>query len=170
MRDELHAQLAPYRARHLDVRWTRPETWHLTLLFLGSVEHARVTEVEALMAQVAQQGAPYRARVERGGGRVGRGDGVAWIGLSVGSGQLIETAQQAAAACPPDISDGPAPRRTPSAHLTVVRRADRSVIEALRTQAHGELGVEWTVDRVALVRSHLEPSGASYQTLAEVAL
>ncbi len=36
VREALAAQLAPYRAAHPDVRWTRPETWHLTLLFLGS--------------------------------------------------------------------------------------------------------------------------------------
>lgn len=170
VRRELQAQLVPYRRHHPHVRWTRPESWHLTLLFLGSVEVTAVGQLERGVRSTAQRTAAYDVRVQRGGGRTRHKEGVAWLGLSRGAGTLIETARRMAAACPPDVTTGPPPKRTPSAHLTVVRKADEAVIEALQTQAHGPLGVGWTVDRIELVRSHLEPGGARYETLYEAAL
>jgi 2'-5' RNA ligase len=82
----------------------------------------------------------------------------------------MEVAEQVAAGCPPDASDGMPPKRTPNAHLTVARRADRELITALREQADGPLGVSWVVDRLLLVRSHLSSAGAEYETLHEATL
>lgn len=168
VRETLAAQLAPYRAAHRDVRWTRPETWHLTLLFLGSVAPDRVVELERLVEDVAAAVATYDVSVDRGDGRVRGRDGVAWLALSAGAGRLIQTAELVTGGCPTDITAGPAPKRTPSAHLTVVRRAHREVVEALREQRCGPLGVAWTVDAIQLMRSRLEPSGARYDTLLQV--
>jgi 2'-5' RNA ligase len=162
--------MAPYRRQHLDVRWTRLETWHLTLLFLGAVDPARVPELHHLIDDAAHEIAPYRAQVAHGGGRSRRGEGVAWLGLGDGAGALIEAATLIAANCPSDITEGPPPKRTSSAHLTIVRKADEAVIEALRSQAHGPLGVGWTVDALRLVRSHLDPAGARYETLHQTTL
>lgn len=170
MRETLAAQLAPYRAAHRDARWTRPETWHLTLLFLGAVAPDRVVELERLVEDVAAAVATYDVSVDRGDGRVRGRDGVAWLALGAGAGRLIETAELVASGCPADITAGPAPKRTPSAHLTVVRKAHREVVEALREQRYGPLRVAWTVDAIQLVRSHLEPSGARYDTLLQVPL
>jgi 2'-5' RNA ligase len=165
VRTEIQAQLGPYRRRHPAVRWTQPESWHLTLLFLGAVDPRRVPELERLVDEIASQMSPYRAVVDHGDGLLRQGEGVAWLGLGVGSGTLIEAATLAAERCPRDATEGPAPQRTPSAHLTIVRRADALVIEALRSRTEGALGVSWTVDAVELVRSHLEPDGARYETL-----
>lgn len=167
---DLHRQLAPYRRAHPDVRWTSPETWHLTLLFLGSVAPDRTAELERLVDGVAATVEPYDVAVDKGGGRSHRGEGVAWLGLSAGASTLIETATLTAGRYAADITIGASPKRTPSAHLTVARRANEEVMKALHDQAHGPLGVEWTVDRVQLVRSHLEPAGARYETLHEGAL
>ncbi len=170
VRGQLQAQLAPYRVRHKNVRWTRPESWHLTLLFLGAVDPERIAELEALIDRVADDDGPYQATIGLGGGRL-RGDrGVAWLSLGDGAGRLIDMATAMATGCPPEVTLGLPPRRTPSAHLTVVRKADERVIEALRTGAHGPIGVDWTIDRIALVRSHLEPGGARHQTLHESTL
>jgi len=152
------------------VRWTRPQTWHLTLLFLGSVAPDRMAELASLIEDVAARTATYAAAADQGGGRSRRGEGVAWLGLSSGAADLIETATLTAERCPHGITDGPPPKRTPSAHLTVGRKADEAVIEALRAQACGALGVRWPVDRIQLVRSHLAPDGARYETLHEATL
>jgi 2'-5' RNA ligase len=170
VRQELERQLAPYRAARPDVRWTSPHSWHLTLLFLGSVDPARVAELERLVEDVAARAAPYDVRADDGGGRARERDGVAWLGLSTGGEALIGVADLVVRGCPPAITEGPAPKRTPSAHLTIARRADRDLITALHTAAYGPLGVAWTVERLALVRSHLGPGGASYQTLREATL
>lgn len=152
------------------MRWTRPESWHLTLLFLGSVAPERVSELALLVDHVARSSGPYEVMVERGDGRTRHQEGVAWLGLRKGAGALIETARLAVERCPHDITDGQPAQRTPSAHLTVVRNADEAVIGALRVQAHGALAVGWSVDRLQLVRSHLEPGGAQYQTLHEATM
>jgi 2'-5' RNA ligase len=170
VRAELERQLAPYRRAFRDVRWTRPASWHLTLLFLGSVAPDRVPDIGRLVDAVALRFDPYDVVVDHGDGRVRRGEGVAWLGLSAGAGRLIEMAIYTAGACPPGITDGARPKRTPSAHLTVVRKADTAVVQALREQAAGAIEVGWRVDRVQLVRSHLEPGGARYETLYEATL
>lgn len=170
MRSQLQRQLEPYRRAHPNVRWTRPETWHLTLLFLGSVEPERTPELVGLIDDLALGVQPYRALVDHGGGRDRGGDGVAWLGLSEGAGTLIALAISAAQGCPPDITDGPSPKRTPSAHLTVVRKADQAVIRALSDQAYGHIGVDWRIDRIGLFRSYLEPAGARYVTVHEATL
>ena len=162
--------MAPYRVHYHDVRWTRPESWHLTLLFLGAADPARVPELETLIVDVARAHAPYRARVDLGGGRVRRGEGVAWLALSEGAGALIDAATDVALRVPPDITEGPPPKRTPSAHLTLARQASELAIDALSEQRHGPLSDEWIVGRIQLVRSHLEPDGARYQTLHESTL
>ncbi len=164
VRAQLHEQLAPYRRCHPQVRWTRPETWHLTLVFLGSVDPDYVPDLVRLVNDVARDVAPYQARVAAGDGRMRQGEGVAWLGVSEGAGALIEAAALVADGCRPEITERP-PRRTPSAHLTLVRRADAAVIGALREQTHGPLGVSWTVDRLALMRSHLQAAGARYRAL-----
>jgi 2'-5' RNA ligase len=169
-RKTLDQSLRPYRAARPHVRWTSPESWHLTLLFLGSVGADRVTELRCLMEQEAVRWAPYQVRAASGGGRFSRGEGVAWLALYEGAGTLIELAAALAEHCPSDITTGPPPRRTPSAHLTVARRADRAVIDALRRQTYGPLAVTWTVDRLGLIRSHLGPDGAHYETVHEVPL
>jgi 2'-5' RNA ligase len=170
VRRRLQSQLRPYRAAHPNVRWTHPDTWHLTLLFLGSVLPERVPEVAALADRVAQGSRPYLARVEAGGGRIRHDDGVAWLGLSAGAPSLIETAEILARECPGDITTGAPARRTPAAHLTVVRRADADVIAALRAETHGPLEAEWGVEHLVVVRSRLEPGRARYETLHQSTL
>ena len=117
------------------------------------------------MEHVAADRSAYHVTADLGGGRARGRDGVAWLGLSDGAAKLIAMANELAEACPATITDGAPPKRTPSAHLTLVRRADAAVIGALRDQAHGPLRVEWTTDRLALVRSHLEPVRVRYETL-----
>ncbi len=169
-REALARQLAPYRTALPDVRWTRPETWHLTLVFVGSVEPGRITELASLVDAVAAAGTPYRVRLDAGDGRMGRHEGVGWLRASVGGGELVALADTIAHGCPSDLTLGVPVRLTPSAHLTVARGATAVSIEALRTQALGTLDVAWTVDRMGLFRSHFEASGARYQTLHETAL
>ena len=123
-----------------------------------------------MIDEVALRRQPVHAVASRGGGRVRSEDGVAWLGLEEGAGDVIETADMVAATCPTDITMGAPPKRTPSAHLTIARRVDGELVEALQTRSVGALQVDWTIDRIALVRSHLEPGGSRYETLHEVTL
>ena len=123
-----------------------------------------------MIDEVASRRQPVHAVASRGGGRVRSEEGVAWLGLEEGAGDVIETADMVAATCPADVTVGAPPRRTASAHLTIARRVDGELLEALRTRSGGSLRVAWTIDHIALVRSHLGPGGSRYETLHEVPL
>jgi RNA 2',3'-cyclic 3'-phosphodiesterase len=169
-RSSIDAQLAPYRRRHAEVRWLPPGSWHLTLLFLGAVAPTRVAELAALVDGVAQVAPAFAAQVEGGSGRMSDRHGVAWLRLGPGARELIALADRLATDCPADVTLSGPPRRTPSAHLTVARRADDAVVADLREERLGRLRVAWTVDSIALLRSHLDRDGARYDTLHEAAL
>lgn len=170
VRTSLWGQLAPYRRQHDQARWLAPATWHLTLLFLGSVPPEQVLSLVALVESVAAASSPAHLGISGGGGRVRRQEGVAWLAVAAGAREMLTIADRLAAACPDGITIGAPPRRTPSAHLTVARRADGALVEALSEQRHGPLWAAWHADGIALVRSHLGPGGSRYETLHEAAL
>jgi 2'-5' RNA ligase len=164
----LAVQLGPYRKVHDAVRWTQPQTWHLTLLFMGSVDPSWSVGLETLIDRVARRSRPYRVSIAGGDGRLRQG--VAWLRVVEGAGQLIAMADAVAVGQPSGLTGGPPPKRTPAAHLTVARKADKTAIAALRHESLGPLSAAWTVDRIVLVRSHLGPDGARYETLHEATL
>jgi RNA 2',3'-cyclic 3'-phosphodiesterase len=169
-RRSLWGQLATYRERHRATRWLAPEGWHLTLLFLGSVLPARVPELLAIVDRAAARSGPFSVTVAGGGGRGHRGEAVAWLPVEEGAGRVIGLAGLLAADCPADLTSGAPPRRTPSAHLTVARGHDARVVEDLAAERWGRPEERWRADRVALLRSHLERTGARYETLHEATL
>jgi 2'-5' RNA ligase len=153
------------------VRWTRPESWHLTLLFLGSVAPERVPEVIIITDEAAAEHGRFRILAGRNGGRLGRGGGVGWLGLELGGADVVRLASWLATACPDDITTGHSrPRRTPTPHLTVARRVDEGTIASLHDEDHGPLAVEWMAKGISLYRSHLGQGGSTHETLQQVAL
>jgi 2'-5' RNA ligase len=64
------------------------------------------------------------------------------------------------------IAGDRAPRRAPSAHLTLARKATPALIEDLAAARFGPLVAEWMADRIVLMRSHLGADRARYGTLA----
>lgn len=170
VRRSLWGQLAPYRDRHRGARWLAPETWHLTLLFLGSVAPERVPEVAELVDRAASLARPFTAGVAGGGGRERHGEIVAWLPVREGAGRVLGLAGALAAASPADLTAGPAPRPTPSAHLTVARGRDRSLVDDLAAERWGRPEERWRVEHILLLRSHLAPAGARYETLHEASL
>lgn len=162
--------MAPYRERHRAIRWLPAASWHLTLLFLGSVSVHRLEELVAIVDDAALSSLPFRVEVTGGGGRERHGQAVAWLPVGEGAGRVLGLADHLAMACPADLPVSGPPRRTPSAHLTVARSADRAVLDDLTAERWGRPEERWRVDRLVLVRSHLQPSGARYETLHEAAL
>jgi 2'-5' RNA ligase len=129
-----------------------------------------VTSLVSLLDTVAATSPPFQAAVSGGGGRVRRQEAVAWLAIASGARELLAIADRLSAGCPDGATTGAPPRRTPSAHLTVARRADQGLVDALAHQRHGPLIATWHVDRMALVRSHLGAAGSRYETLHETAL
>jgi 2'-5' RNA ligase len=163
----LDAALAPYREAHPDVRWTPPDALHLTLLFLGAVDPAQADRLAAIARDVAGRARPFEVRTGAGSGTLRNADGVAWLKLDAGGREVTLLGDALAERIPPGtIAGDRAPRRAPSAHLTLARKATPALIHDLATARHGPLHAEWTADRIVLMRSHLGPERARYGTLA----
>lgn len=155
--EELGRALAPLRAAAGAPRWTAPERWHLTLLFLGTVPADRVPPlVDALAGAVA--GTPPMTLRLAGGGRFGsrRRPSVAWAGLEGDLRSLTELAGRLAAAA--RSLRLPVEDRPFRAHLTLGRWRPGDVADGDLMQRLAEYrGPEWPVREVELLESHLGP-------------
>ena len=147
-------------------RWQSPDTWHLTLRFLGQIPAAEVPRLAGLLREVAVSGAPFPTEL-RGAGSFGGGRRplVAWIGVGEGSEELAALAAMLGRAIDPDGDNGPL-----RAHLTVAREAPPELVVALRAAMSTGPRLAWTSDRVVLYRSVLGPRGSTHTELVSAPL
>ncbi|UGQ12664.1 RNA 2',3'-cyclic phosphodiesterase [Yinghuangia sp. ASG 101] len=78
---ELAGVVERVRGRYPVLRWTEPEAWHVTLVFLGEVGDDARAVLEPRLARVASRHPALALRVA-GGGRFG--DRVLWAGIETG--------------------------------------------------------------------------------------
>ena len=169
--DELRARLAAAVAgwcrlpELAAMRWAEPESWHVTLAFLGATEPERVPAVAAALAATAAEHEPWTA----GTGGVGvfpsaSSARVAWYGVSDSDGRFARLAADVRAAL--EMED--AGRFRP--HVTLARRRREPV--DLRAWVAAAAAPEGTlpVARIELMRSHLGRGPARYETLATTTL
>lgn len=112
----------------------------------------------------------FTVGISGGGGRERHGEAVAWLPVREGADKVIELAGHLAVGVQKGIRSGPPPRRTPAAHLTVARGADRQAVRDLVAERWGRPEERFVADRLTLLRSYLEPTGARYETLHGAAL
>jgi RNA 2',3'-cyclic 3'-phosphodiesterase len=158
------AALAPLRVHYPDARWLPADKLHLTLVFLGATDRARVGSIEAALAAVAGSHNAIDVATGQAGGRPSdhRG-GVAWLRIARGAAPLSELALALDAALGSATYDE---RRQPRPHLTVARRVDAATIHALGEWAAAREPFTWRVDRIVLMRSHMGPGGSRYEELS----
>jgi 2'-5' RNA ligase len=167
----LNRALESYRRRFTNARWLGQEMLHVTLVFLGGVDADRVAEVRRQLARIAQQGLRFEVVTGAGGGRIRGRDGVAWISVANGAREILALGSSFATSLPAEVTGSRlSPRRSPAAHITVARKVDQPLIDALRRQQHGPLRVAWTADRICLFRSYTGPGGSVYEVLEEAML
>jgi 2'-5' RNA ligase len=182
VRTALADRLAGERQRHARARWQSPETWHLTLRFLGDTPAEVVPAIGDAMRLVARSQSPFEIRL--GGTGVferRRGPRVAWLGVTQGSAELTALATALARALRPDAADAEPPFRP---HLTLAREAPPGIEVALaevfapvvpdrsarRADDTGPSALAWLADRLVLYRSELGRDGARHSALLEAAL
>ena len=137
------------RPAELDVRYTTPEQWHVTLRFLGTADVGAAVEVFGTI-----DGASSTAIAGPVVARLGRDAVVVPVrGLDA----LAAAARRATA----HIGEAPDPRPF-HGHLTVARLRSRAACGIAGARLHAE----WRVREIALVRSETHPDGARYTTLA----
>jgi 2'-5' RNA ligase len=155
------------------VRWINPEHLHLTLQFLGNVAADRLGELVAALRRACSQTPPFQVALEGAGCfPSSKSPRVIWIGIQ-GELEPLRKLQSQIALETRTFGDH-GEERAFQPHLTIGRvkasgLEGRAVGQAMELAAVPKLG-DWTVQHVLLVRSELSSVGASYTTLATVAL
>lgn len=156
--------------RDPQLRWVPPEQWHLTLVFCGEVDRARVPELCDRLGRAAARSAAFPLRLCGVGTFPKRSAAarVVWMGVDGDVPALTRLAERCSAAARRtgiDVED-----RAYRPHLTVAR-ARREAVDA-RAQLDRLSGFgseEWTVTSVRLVHSTLG-AGVRHETLESWAL
>lgn len=174
LKERLGSEIASLRAilGSALLRWVRPEAIHLTLRFLGDTSPKTLDEVGAALRRLCGQHPPFGLEIA-GLGRFPKGarPRVLWIGVEEPSGALDALQVQLESLV---IEFGFHPEDRPfHPHLTLARVRRQASKQALRDLAEqmdqaqvGRLG-RLEVAQLALMRSVLAPSGASYSRLQQ---
>ena len=137
--EDVRAAIAAHpRPEVAGVRWTTPDQWHVTLRFLGDIELADAPTLPETSGERATMG-PATTRLGR---------------------QLLAVPVAGLDALAAAVL-WPADDRPFRGHLTLARARRGASIP--RWLAGVPLAGEWSVDRVTLVRSRLDPGGARYE-------
>jgi RNA 2',3'-cyclic 3'-phosphodiesterase len=142
------------RSRDDALRWTEPDSWHLTLAFLGSVDESVLSELTERLGRAARRHPVLHLAFE-GAGTFGsrRRARVLWTGVTGDREPLRRLAW----------SVGAAVRRTGIAieerayrpHLTLARARTPTDVTTAVEALDSYVGPPWSVGEIFLMQSHL---------------
>jgi 2'-5' RNA ligase len=147
---ELRANISALRELAPDLRWTRPEQWHLTLAFLGEVGDDARDELLRRLGRVATRHPALPLRLG-GGGRFG--NRVLWTGVQTDGDRLRRLADSVQAAA--RRSGLPVEQRTYRPHLTLARATGPVDLQPLVERLASSTGESWVATELHLIRSRL---------------
>lgn len=160
------------RPRLPAARWAPVTHLHLTLVFLGETEGARLPALDEALGRRFAGFAPLTLRLSGAGcfppRRAAR---VAWIGFEPAAG--LGRLQGEVAAAVAGVLERPPERRPFHPHLTLARCRrpwPRAAVELWASALAGPHGEAFEVSTGELVRSHLAASGARYETVGSYPL
>ncbi len=166
VREKLAALQQQMRAEKLDLRWVRPENFHVTLKFIGEAAGAELEDIKAELRGVRPEG-PVRATF-RGLGYSwdARRRGVFWVTMEV-----TETMKMLAAQINRRLErlGMPAEERDFLPHLTLARFKRPNALPAIRAAVEEHQGREFgslLAEEFHLIESKLGPGGSKYFTVA----
>lgn len=159
-------RLAP-RAR---ITWASPERMHITLSFLGEVEPARASRLQASLAEPFGL-APFTIGLAGLGTFPRSGPPrVVWAGVEAGGDRLVDLAGRLSKRL---VRLGlPVEARDYHPHLTLARVREAAGLRAaalLEGRGHARLGTT-PVEAITLFESRLSPSGSVYVPLQQTPL
>lgn len=166
--------------RESAVRWTQPDSIHLTLKFIGETDAANIEAIRAALAAAAQKYPPFDLAVAGAGCFPNlRKPRVVWAGVE-SDGAALRTLGALRAAIEAGVAPlgYPTENRPFSPHLTLGRIREGAPVKAAGgfgaalEQAQNTIGqlAAWRVSAVSLMQSELWPSGAVYTRLADAEL
>ena len=159
--DEIAAAFGPHHDAWPGLRWTRRESWHVTLAFYGEVGDRVAERLPARLERAAARH-PARELAFTGVGAFPRpvAARVLWTGVEADLRRLAESCVAAGRRAGVDIDDS----KRFHLHLTVARARDPLDIRPLIDRLRAYAGTAWTADEVLLIRSHPGPR-PRYETL-----
>lgn len=168
VRDAIGVVQEHLRRKGLALAYAHPRDAHLTLAFLGSIEHETIELLAPRLDEVAARVPPFGMAV-RGGGFFGppRAPRVAWIGVEETS-VLMDL--QAAVATTAEACGIALERRPFHPHLTLARiRAPLppDALTLIKSSINNTTFGEVPVDRVLFMSSQPNGSGPRYKILHE---
>lgn len=146
--------------------WTKVGNFHLTLKFLGDIEHDSINEISASLQKIAESQSPFSIEI----GGVGAFPNLArprvlWIGLKRGAPLTVKLAHAVNHGL---VEFGFEKDTRFHPHFTLARLKDQvnlntfiNLFKKFETLDEASL----TVDKITLVKSELHPSGAVYTPL-----
>lgn len=153
-----------------DTRLTTPESWHITLAFLGDLDGARLAAARRAAQAAGAAAAPFVVRAA-GAGIFGSPaqPRVVWVGVGGDRAALAALQQRVAAAL---ATEGFALDARFAPHITLARPrrpldAQAAAALALALAAVGQ-GPDATVAALSVMRSDRLPAGARYTCLERV--
>lgn len=164
----LEAAVAPLRDQHPDVRWTRVESWHVTLAFIGDVaDDAAPRAVDALRRGVHEAAVGPIALAVGAPGHFSRR--ALWYGVEDRADGAV--ARLAGSVRQQLLAAGlPCDNRPLHPHVTVARPRGRQRLPRDLVATAPSVTATWTAEDAVLHRSHLGRGGARYEALATIAL
>lgn len=164
---EIDAAVTPLRATRPELSWSRPQSWHVTLAFLGEVDEAVLPRLAARLERAAARHPRLELSTAGAGAfpTIPRAR-VLWTGvrgnhdaLRAMSGSVARGAGRAGA--PP-----PGKQRRFRPHITLARCRQPADVRPLVTALADYSGPAWTADRIHLIRSYLGPQ-PRYESLGD---
>ncbi len=152
------------------LKWVKPEHSHLTLVFLGDVEDARVPSVVDTLGHHVDM-APFEIVFEGLGAFPPRGaPRVLWIGVAAGANALIDLQRELARRIA--VLGIPIEDRPFHPHLTLARWRESRSTDRQRALAHAPTGAiaRARIAGATLYQSRLSPAGPIYTALARATL
>jgi 2'-5' RNA ligase len=151
-----------------DIRWTRVESLHLTLKFLGNIERRQVEPILGVLNKLVGTQPPLHL-IAQGLGVFpnSKRPRVLWVGLKgEGLSELVEAIETSLMPL-----DFPPEDREFAPHLTLGRiRSPRGWerVFALMKEHENRVFGESTIEKVMLYQSTLQPKGAIYTALGSI--
>lgn len=161
---QLSALCGRLRSDRDGLRWSAPESWHITLQFLGSTDPGQFECVKAHLAEVHAGPVPVRL----GGLGVFERTGVFHVEAEL-TPELLALQKQVVAAT---SACGFIPEERPyHPHITLARakgEGNRKALKDLKARVHGQPAFSAFVAREFLLyESHLGPGGSKYEIKAK---
>lgn len=163
---ELTALCGRLRSEGDGLRWSAPESWHITLQFLGT---ATAEQFDCLAARLAEMhSSPVPARLGGIGIFERAGAFLAEVELTPELTALQKRVTEATAHCGFEAEDRPY-----HPHITLARskgESGRRQLKTLKTRAPSKPGFTgFTAREFLLYESHLGPGGSKYEVRARFA-